>query len=293
MTPLPSPTDLHYFLEVASTANLSRAAERLGVSQPALSLAMRRLEESFGLKLLIRGKTGVQVTHAGRRLAGQARALVQEWEKIRESARREQDEVSGVFALGCHPSVALYSLPGFVPGLLKRHPRLELKLAHDLSRRITEDIVSFRVDFGIVVNPVAHPDLVIQELARDEVALWIAPGAPRSAASTLLYDPDLVQSQQLLKQCDRKGIAFARTLPSSSLEVIAALTAAGAGVGILPTRVAQGTIPRAQSVRLNRLAEDAPRSLDRICLVYRADAQKSRAAKAIGHAIQESFREKV
>lgn len=286
MNQLPSPSDLQYFLEVAGTSNLSRAAERLGISQPALSLAMQRLEHSFGLQLLIRGKTGVQTTHAGQRLVQQARTLLAEWAKIRESARREQDEVSGTFTLGCHPSVALYSLPGFLPQLLKRHPHLEFKLLHDLSRRITEDVISFRVDFGIVVNPVPHPDLVIQTLAQDQVTLWCAPGGERG---TLIYDPDLAQSQALLKQCARKGLKFDRTLTSSSLEIVASLTAAGGGVGILPTRVAK-QVARSKGSRLEPIAADAPRFADEISLVYRADAQKSQASKAIAKAITASFR---
>jgi DNA-binding transcriptional LysR family regulator len=284
MSNLPSPSDLQYFIEVAGTSNLSRAAERLGISQPALSLAMQRLETSFGVKLLIRGKTGVKVTHAGQKLTTQARVLLGEWEKIRESTLREQSEVGGSFTLGCHPSVALYSLPGFLPGLIKAHPKLEFKLVHDLSRKITEDVISFRVDFGIVVNPVPHPDLVIVTLCTDEVRLWCVPGADKSV---LIYDPDLMQSQAIVKQATRKGLRFERLLPTSSLEVAASLAAGGVGVGLLPTRVAQWT----RSAKLAPLAGDTPKFQDSVCLTYRADAQRSRASKAIGAAIIESFRE--
>jgi DNA-binding transcriptional LysR family regulator len=284
MRNLPSASDLQYFIEVANTSNLSRAAERLGISQPALSLAMQRLELAFGVPLLIRGKTGVKATHHGQKLVHQARILLHEWEKIRESALRDQSEVSGSFRIGCHVSVALYSLPGFLPELIRRHPRLELNLSHDLSRKITEDVISFRTDFGIVVNPVPHPDLVIRRLAQDEVTLWCAPAGERGV---LIYDPDLSQSQALLKQATRKGLRFRRHLVTSSLEVVAMLTACGAGVGILPTRVAQGQAKG----RLQPVAADAPRFADQVCLVYRADAQKSRASSVISEAIIESFRE--
>lgn len=283
MHQLPSPSDLQYFIEVASCSNLSRAAERLGISQPALSLAMQRLESSFGVKLLIRGKTGVKVTHAGQKLSQQARVLLGEWEKIRDTTLRDQSEMTGSFTLGCHPSVALYSLPGFLPALLKAHPRLEFKLAHDLSRKITEDVISFRVDFGIVVNPVPHPDLVIVALCSDEVRLWCVPGADRGV---LLYDPDLAQSQAILKQATRKGIRFKRLIPTSSLELAASLTADGVGVGLLPTRVARWT----QSPKLVPLPGDSSKFVDSVSLVYRADAQRSRASKTISAAIIESFR---
>jgi LysR family transcriptional regulator, cell division regulator len=280
---IPNPSDLQYFLEVTHTSNLSRAAERLGISQPALSLAMQRLEEAFGVPLLIRSKTGVKTTHSGQRLAQQTRLLLQEWEKIRESATRDQIEVSGNFSIGCHPSVALYSLPGILPELLKRHPRLEVRLAHDLSRRVTEDVISFRLDFGIVVNPVPHPDLVILELCTDEVSLWSVPNADQS---TLIFDPDLVQSQSLIKQLTRKGLRFSRQLSSSSLELIASLTAQGVGVGVLPSRVArQKKHPKLQPL------PDSPTFSDQVCLVYRADAQKSRSSRAITEAIQTFFKQ--
>src|ERR1700689_3984492 len=105
---IPSPTELRYFLEISGTLNMSRAAERLGVSQPALTLAMGRLEESFGQKVLLRGKTGVRLTRAGEKLATQARALLGEWEKIKGDATKDEKELEGRYTIGCHPSVALY-----------------------------------------------------------------------------------------------------------------------------------------------------------------------------------------
>ena len=111
MLKLPSAHDLHYFIEVAETENLSRAAEKLGVRQPTLSLAMRRLEDAAGVALLVRGKTGVQLTHAGRRFLSKSRLLLEQWNEVRTSAQREETEVSGRYSLGVHPSVALSTLP--------------------------------------------------------------------------------------------------------------------------------------------------------------------------------------
>src|SRR5450432_3815930 len=99
---LPSPSELHYFIEVTNTLNVSRAAERLGISQPTLSLAIRRLEANFGAPLLIRTKSGVQLTHMGQKLVAQARNLLHEWERIREDALRDETEIRGRYVLGCH-----------------------------------------------------------------------------------------------------------------------------------------------------------------------------------------------
>jgi DNA-binding transcriptional LysR family regulator len=174
--------------------------------------------------------------------------------------------------------VALYSLPHFVTPLLQNSPQLELKIVHDLSRRITEEVISFKVDFGIVVNPTPHPDLVIAPLCEDKVCLWTRENPTHlqklGPESVLIHDPDLLQTQFILKQM-QKDFVFSRTIVTSSLETIAALVASGAGVGILPTRVAT----RIPSHRLMLLDPEAPTFADTICLVYRADRQRSPSSK--------------
>jgi DNA-binding transcriptional LysR family regulator len=278
---LPSSVELQYFLEVSNTLNVSRAAERLGVSQPALSLAIKRLEDNVGVPLLIRERTGVQLSRAGRRLAVQARELLADWEKIRTAALSEEAGVAGRYILGCHVSVGLYSLPGFLPTLLAENSRLEVQLVHDLSRRITEQVVSFQIDFGIVVNPTPHPDLVIKKLCTDEVRLWHS--GDSSNSQVLICDPDMMQAQSLMKQMGKKGVLFERLLTSSSLEVVRSLTAAGCGVGVLPTRVAklEGSL---------KTLRDSPTFQDEISLIYRRDAHKSEASKRIVAAVSKCLR---
>lgn len=287
---LPSPAELHYFIEVTNTLNVSRAAERLGISQPTLSLAIQRLESAFGAPLLIRTKSGVRLTHAGQKLVTQARTLLHEWDKIREDALRDENEIRGRYIIGCHPSVALYSLPSFVGKLLSENPSLEIKLVHDLSRRITEDVISFKVDFGIVVNPWQHPDLVIKPLCKDEVTLWVSKKPselqdPYSGNGVLICDADLVQTQFILKQLSKRGMEFKRVMNSTSLEVITALVAANAGMGILPGRVAT----RIKAQGLKPFGKDSPFFQDRICLVYRADVQKSKASRQLARTIEETM----
>ncbi len=279
---LPSPSELRYFVEVANTLNISRASERLGISQPTLSLAIKRLESSFGMPLLVRGKTGVKLTQGGQKLLSHARSMIEDWDKLKSDALRADTEISGRYTIGCHPSVAMYSLPHFLPRLMKENPSLEIKLSHDLSRKITEDVVSFKIDFGLVVNPVEHPDLVIKVLCRDEVTLWCkGDESPR----ILVCDPDLLQTQSLFKHFAKSGIEFERTITSSNLEVVTAIVAAGGGIGVLPTRVAQ----RIKSMGLKHFCKDAPKLQDQICLVYRADAQKSFAGRAIAKTIEKAM----
>lgn len=267
-----NPSDLQYFFETARTLNISRAAERLGVGQPTVSQAIRRLERHFGTALFDRYKTGVRLTAAGTRLAAEGRGALDGWRRLREAVTASEAEIQGQFTIGCHPSVAQYALPPFLKSLLAEHPRLEIQLKHGLSREITEDVVSFRVDFGLVINPVAHPDLVVRELSRDRVGFWAATGA---LEDTLIHEPSLLQTQSLLKKARSRKIHFKRQIESSSLETIAAVAEGGCGVAILPACVAR------RFPKLKPYGKNLPYFEDRLCLAYRADRKHSAAARAI------------
>src|SRR3954454_23122721 len=105
---MPSASDLTYFIEVAAALNLSRAAERLGISQPSLTLAIQRLEHSIGTSLFIRSKKGVTLPQPGKQVLAHARELLQRWEIVRTKALASTNEIQGSYTLGCPPSVALY-----------------------------------------------------------------------------------------------------------------------------------------------------------------------------------------
>jgi DNA-binding transcriptional LysR family regulator len=291
------PSDLRYFMETARTLNISRAAERLNVGQPTLSQALQRLERTLGVQLFDRFKTGVQLTVPGHKLLEESRALLEGWEKLKQSVVETEHEISGRYSLGCHTAVALYALPKFLPKLLAEHPGLEVSLRHGLSREVLESVVSFRTDFGLVMNPVRHLDLVIRQVCEDRVSFWTSKKARYAAdlQDTVIYDPALAQAQTLIGKAGNAGRTgkeklvksspakpnkrpfsrpFTRHIHSSSLEVIAALTEAGCGVGILPQRVA----------RLHtelQLLPGSPSFEDKLCLVYRADRHLTQAAKTV------------
>lgn len=291
---IPSPSDLTYFIEVASTLNLSRASERLGISQPSLSLSIQRIEKSLGTLVLTRCKRGVMLTQAGKQLLAHSRSLLETWEKVKSTALASENEIQGAYTIGCHPSVALYSLSGFLPNLMEKHPKLEIKLKHDLSRKITEGVINTGIDIGIAVNPVQHLDLVIHKLCDDEVTLWVPQDFrfPKTIGSTanplvLICDPDLIQSQSIIKGLNKQGIMIGRVIESSSLEVVASLTANGCGVGLLPSRVVTASVGK----QVKRMP-NAPIYRDKICLLFRIENKHVRAIQAIGKAVRGFFDEK-
>lgn len=283
---LPSAAELEYFLEIANSLNVSRAAERLGISQPSLSLAIKRLEQTIGTDLLIRHKHGVSLTQAGKQLLLQTRQLLQEWNNTKSKALASQLEVQGNFTLGCNSIIGLYMIPEFLPDLLEAHPRLEIQLKHDLSQKITEQVISLSIDVGIVINPIKHPDLIILKLGLDETCFWTGIGNRdikniRSENAVVICNPDSMQAQFLLQQCKKNRIQFNRTVTTESLEVVAHLTAKGAGIGILPTRIAKAIYPHAL-----KQVPKMPVYSDELCLIYRNENRNIKAIQAIIHAIK-------
>ena len=283
---IPSPADLTYFVEVARLLNLSRAAESLGISQPSLTMAIRRIEHSIGTDILVRHKRGVSLSVAGKQLLAHTRLLLQQWDTIKSETLASHHNVQGCFTIGCHPSVALYSLPLFMCKLLKSYPKLEIKLEHDLSRRITEQVINLKIDIGIAVNPTRHVDLVIKPLSNDKISLWRGSTEHKihdlhSGEAVLLCDPDLIQTQAILKKMKKIDMKFSRIISSNNLEVIADLTKNNCGIGILPGNVAiaRNLTPIAKS----------PYYEDEICLLYRGENRDVKAIQVITAAIKSAF----
>jgi DNA-binding transcriptional LysR family regulator len=272
---LPSSTDLEYFLEVSRTLNISRASERIGISQPTLTQSIRKLESVVGMPLLIRSRTGVRLTRAGQRIALQTGALLEAWNALQREAHLDENELQGKFRIGLHPSVARYTLPQFFKELHSKAPKIEVELFHDLSRHITDAVIGFRIDLGFVINPVAHPDLVLKQIYEDTVSVFEAEKG--RYADVLFGDPDLIQTQWILKKLRGSGLKFSKFVPAPNLEVVHRLVASGAGFGILPSLVA-----RCESGKvLKPVDRKLPQFKDQLFLAYRKEVMSSKAAKAL------------
>ncbi|EKD53852.1 MAG: transcriptional regulator (LysR family) [uncultured bacterium] len=286
-----SQAELRYFIEVANSLNLSRASERLGISQPSLSVAIKRLEGSIGTELLIRQKRGVALTQAGKQLLAHAKQLLQYWDEVRSQALASHHEIQGNFILGCHPSLGLSYLSGFLPELLLTYPKLELQLKYDISRKITESVINLSIDVGLVVNPVKHPDLIIHKLKDDEVTFWSSSKIKNkhqdiySGDAMIICDIELTQTQWLLKNLQKKHIKYTRLLTGSNLEMIAKLIVNHCGIGILPGSVASSLYPQ-----LIKPIAKMPVYHDEVCLIYRHENRNIKAIQIIINAIKTYFK---
>lgn len=278
---LPSSTDLQYFIELYKIENISRAAERLGITQPSLSLSLKRLEEALGVKLFMRSKSGAKATKEADLLAKDVEKLLGDWARVGEKAKDATSLVKGNIKIGCHSSVALYAVKPWIKTLMSKYSELELSFEHDLSRKVVEQVVSFKLDMALVINPVSHPDLVILPLLKDEVTLRKLKGK-KVDESTLIYDPALTQVQTILQNLKKKKIEFKRHITTPNLEFVEQMTSMGLGIGVLPGKVCKSPM------------EDFNSSIkpfkDQLSLVYRMDIPKTQSFEVVVASIKESFR---
>ena len=284
---------LRYFVAVAEHGSLTAAARALGLTQPSLSMAMQLLERDLGTRLLLRDRSGVTPTATGVELLRRAPDLLGLVHSVEQRLRALESGDAGAFTIGCHESLGAYFLPELLAAFLPSHPRIELQLANDSSQNVRAGVLARKVDFGIVVNPLPHPELVLVSLCEDAVDLHVAvePGQPkrtRKAAldrlrqGPLVYAGRITQSRKLIDALSAEGLVSDRHLVCGDLELVKSILRAGVGVGLLPRRVAAYGEPNA----LERLHPSMPFVPDTIALIYRSDMHRTGAAQVVKDALK-------
>lgn len=273
---IPTPAELSHFLELFRTGHLTRAAIKLSISQPGLTQSLISLERKVGTKLFFRTRQGMIPTPDGKRLYEKAQVLLENWRSLQMGFRHAHEGLQGKFKIGAHPSVASYCLPGLLANLDRRAPAIELELVHDFSAKIVEKIVAHEIDLGFVVNPVRHPDLVLNRLGTDEVRFWVSKTAG-SIPGRLICDLESPQLNRVLRSRSVNPFEGWTITHTSSLEVMRAVTLSGEAVGFFPKRIAvQGDsnlIPyKPGAFAINR---------DTVFLAYRKDRLTSAAGKTL------------
>lgn len=271
---IPTPVEIEYFVELYQTKHVSRAAIRLGVTQPALSQILQRLEKKMSGPLFFRTKQGVVATALGTKLYLKSRSFLDQWNDFRLDSEHDSQALEGRFRVGCHPSVGAYVLPAFFERMNQQAPKIGISLSHDFSRKILEKVIGYEVDLAFVVNPAKHPDLVMKKIGDDQIMVW----KQRSKSDV----PKRLFANLELDQFERLSRGFKKhfedwTLVSTpSFELIRELVSEKQGVGILPERVAHlgGTdlVPYECDYQVQH---------DEIYVVYRKEVLSSAAGKVL------------
>ncbi|MCA9565821.1 MAG: LysR family transcriptional regulator [Myxococcales bacterium] len=290
-------TPLKYFSAIARLGSITAASRELRISQPALTVAIQRLEDELQTPLLFRNRRGVSLTDPGRLLLRAIDNILDTLEETTVEMRSLLSEPVGQLTLACPDVLASYFLPTFLGDFLRSYPLIGTTLRTFPSPQVQDEVLARQADFGLAVNPTPHPDLVLRPLFSDETAVMSLEtiGDPEKAESRLrewplIYVPHLPQSRSLLNELERVAELPKRRLECGDLELVKSLVASGVGNGILPQRVAQ----YAYSTRLVPLHSKFPVIPDTICLIFRADMLKTRALSLLKETIvgaSESFAE--
>lgn len=271
--------DITNFIEIASCSTIIQAANKLEISQPALSESLKRLESDAGSTLFYRSRSGVQLTPSGKLFLDKAHRLLQALHDLELDKKDSDIFAHRTLRIGCHTTVAQYCLPQTLAYLKSQAPEFKVELKHDLSRRIQENIQQGTIDIGIIINPTEVPDIVIHRLATDTISVWSHKSA--GALDTVICNPHLFQTVSILKKWKNKP---KKIIATDSLELITRLTYDKIGYGIIPERAVQLYFP--QLVEQKTL----PHYKDEIALVYRPEFGKIPVEKLIINSIKHTFK---
>jgi LysR family transcriptional regulator, hydrogen peroxide-inducible genes activator len=237
--------ELRYIVAVASERSFGRAAQRCFVSQPALSVAIQKLEEELGARLFERGKSEITVTPVGERIVEQAQKVLEEAAQIKEIAQTGRNQLAGALKLGVIFTVAPYLLPDLIPVLHDLAPQMPLDIEENVTAELEIGLKAGRIDAAIIALPFAPPGIITEFLYEEPFQVVVPQGhkwATRrsiraeelAAEHPILLNVGHCFRDQVLDACPELNRAEAHVTRTSSLETVRNMVASGLGVSVLP-----------------------------------------------------------
>lgn len=306
-------TELKYIVAVARERHFGRAAEACFVSQPTLSVAVKKLEEELGVKLFERSAAEVSVTPLGEEIVRQAQVVLEQAAAIKEIAKRGKDPLAGPLRLGLIYTIAPYLLPDLVRQVIERARQMPLILQENFTAKLLEQLRLGEIDAAILAEPFPDANLAVAPLY-DEPFVAVVPRDHPLAARSAVTVEELKRETMLLLgngHCFRDHVLqvcpeFARfsdsaegiqkSFEGSSLETIKHMVAAGMGVTLVPRlSVPKGALPGEDGsgvaapdgvqayVRYIPLAGEPPSR--RVVLVWRRSFTRYEAIAALRNAV--------
>lgn len=287
-------TELRYIVALARERHFGRAAEKCFVSQPTLSVAVKKLEEELGVILFERAPNEVRPTEIGTRVVSQAERVLAETALVGEIASAGKDPLAGPLRLGCIYTIAPYLLPRLVPLLKQRAPGMPLFIEENFTARLLEKLKSSELDVAVLALPAEEPGLVAQAVYDERFRVLLPVGSrlcalKRISAEELLGDQLLLLGpgncfrDQVLDLCDRAGAGGPQVLEGSSLETIRHMVASGVGITVMPA-TAVDDIPRNDALlRVKPFVEPTPTR--RVGIVWRASFPRHQAIDLLRQAL--------
>lgn len=292
--------DLDYLVAVADAGQFATAAERCGVSQPTLSMQIRKLEQELDLILFERGPRGAVATAIGRQVVAQARATLREAKRIREIAREHKGGVSEALRLGIIPTAGPYLLPLAVPALKRDFPHLRFQLREAITSRLLDLVRAMGLDAAVLSTPFDSEGLEWESLGIEHflVALPLdhpfaaeAELAPERLAgeTVLMLEEGHCFRDQTMRLTRRLDLVAAHEVEANSIESLRQMVSVGMGCAILPALAATGPFAQGAPVVLRPIRHpDAAREL---VLVWRRAYPRRDQLRTIARTLASLLRE--
>lgn len=257
---------LRYFEAVAQARHFGRAADLCAVSQPALSVQIKELEETLGLQLFERGPRAARLTAFGEQVATRVRHILQEVDALDDLARAAQDGLGGRLRLGIIPTIAPYLLPALLPRLTADAPELDIHVRETVTPRLIDELQAGRLDAAILALPIDEAGLTELPLFDEDLVLVRPADAadappPRpgdlTAMRLLLLEEGHCFRDQALSFCAMGPAGVRDGLDGSSLSTLVQMVGAGIGVTLIP-EMAVPVETQAATVSVAHFAAPAP-----------------------------------
>jgi LysR family hydrogen peroxide-inducible transcriptional activator len=291
-------TELRYIVAVARERHFGRAAEACFVSQPTLSVAIKKLEEELDVKIFERGSTEVSMTTLGEAIVRQAQSVIEQAQGIREIAKRGKDPLAGPLRMGIIYTIGPYLLPELVRHSIERTPQMPLMLQENFTVKLLDMLRTGELDCAIMAEPFPEQGLAVAPLYDEPFMVAVPrlhPLASRSAISTdelkqqtmLLLGTGHCFRDHVLEVCpefarfssDTEGIK--KSFEGSSLETIKHMVAAGMGITVVPML----SVPDEPQPYLSFIPFEPPAPTRRVVLAWRRSFTRYEAIAALRNAV--------
>ncbi len=295
-------TELRYIVTLAQEQHFGRAADRCYVSQPTLSIAVKKLEDELGVALFERTKSRVQPTPLGEQIVAQANLVLEQTAAIKDLADAGKDQLSSPLSVGAIFTIGPYLLPKFIPHLQQKASKMPLYVEEGYTHNLRKKLRNGELDVIIIALPFEEPDVVTQVLYEEPFVVLMPKDHPLAAKSAV--NPNDLNSEQLLLlgegHCFRDQVLT--TCPNlqhhgeqsannvrtaaegSSLETLRHMVASGLGLTILPVSAADSSLYSADVLVTRPFTEPSPSRT--VALAWRASFPRHKAIDALREAIK-------
>lgn len=291
-------TELRYIVAVARERHFGRAAEACFVSQPTLSVAIKKLEEELDVKIFERGASEVSVTPLGEEIVRQAQSVIEQASAIKEIAKRGKDPLAGALRLGIIYTIGPYLLPELVKGVIEHYPQMPLMLQENFTVKLLEMLRTGELDCAIMAEPFPDTGLAIAPLYDEPFVVAVPANHPFAerqeitaqelkSETMLLLGTGHCFRDHVLEVCpefarfssDAEGIR--KSFEGSSLETIKHMVASGMGVTVVPAL----SVPKQPQPHLRFIPFAPPAPTRRVVLAWRRTFTRYEAIAALRNAI--------